>query len=328
MLGNSNNIRIGFYYEDQAPYSKVMASTRLRCLDVINYFSGKADFFVESYKDSRHYSIVIFQKLFNQSAIKKAKQLHLAGSKVVLDINVNYIEDGAITSEYVTAAQQADMREMLAVADAVLVSSPNLLAVYSRFHDKVFCIEESVHESFFGVSKRHLDSDAVRFVYCGYSSKAKELCVLAPVLQELHQRHGVKMLYISEQDPKIDVIPYDYIQYDQERLPEQLVQGSIKLAPRDLCQPYNLGHTFTKVAYPMAVGLPAVASAVPAYQNREVLICSSRAEWLRTLARLVLDSHLRNYFGQRGRRLVKRNFSAEVIGEQYAAFFGFLSGGA
>ena len=102
------------------------------------------------------------------------------------------------------------------------------------------------------------------------------------------------------------------------------LRGDIKIAPRDLTVPYNLGHSFNKVAYPMSVGLPAVASAVPSYINRTVLLCDSEQDWYNTLKELIKNPQLRNLVGSKSQKFVQREFSSDKIGEEYIKLMMYL----
>jgi hypothetical protein len=320
----NNGRKIGFVFQDSGTYYNAMASTRLRCFDIINFFKNDASYEVKKYSTNEKLELVIFQKCFDEKSYEQALQLKEGGTKIILDINVNYIEKEGDISDVVSDEQQNDIKKMLALTDCVITSSNKLKEIYSRHHKEVFCIEENVQNDFFDEHKQHRKNDEIKLVYCGYSAKAQELYLIEDVLKNLREKYKIKLLFISDQDPKIDIIPYEFIKYDQKKLPKQLLQGDIKLAPRDLNNSYNIGHSFTKVAYPMAVGLPAVASPQPSYINREVLICNDSKEWHDTLERLIMDCELRNYYGYRGQEFVKNNFSINKIGFEYKHLFDYI----
>jgi glycosyltransferase involved in cell wall biosynthesis len=320
--------RIGFIIETISSYSEAMASTRLRCYDVIK-FLNKNGIVAELYNNNHLYDIIIFQKCFKKHHKELAEQLKNEGTIVILDININIIEvDNKCdifndAMEIERKKQCVDVKEMVKIVDHVLVSSSALLNVYSNWHKSVFCIEENVANCFFKCKKKHINNK-VRLLYQGYAIKAKELLLIQDVLVRLHSEFNIKILFISDFDPMLDIIPYDFLQYDQFKLPEQILNADIKIAPRKLDNLYNQGHSFNKVAYPMAVGLPAVASPVPSYLNREVCICCSSDEWYLTLKSLILNYELRNYIGRRGRDFIKKNFSMKKIGKEYIDFINFV----
>lgn len=313
-------VKIGFVTDSRLPYNTVMASTRLRCYDVINYFDRKF-IFAELYKPFKKYRIAVFQKSFSAESIKLAEKLKKQGTKIIFDINVNYVEKQGEAIHYITREQTENVLKMIDLSDEVLVSSDKLKEIYAKYHSDVSLIEESISKNFFKIKKNHRKGEKVNLLYCGYSAKAKELLLIADVLRELHKHFPIRLLFICEKDPQLEIIPYDYIRYNQRHLPRQLVKGDIKLAPRDLSNSYNLGHTFTKVAYPMAVGIPAVASPVPAYLGRHVVICNNEEAWYKELKKLIESSQSRAEIGEKSREFVKSQFSIEKIGSEYVNLF-------
>jgi hypothetical protein len=318
--------RIGFVIENKTSYNEAMASTRLRCYDIIQQINRK-HYYAEVYQQQSKYDIVVFQKCFQPDHIKLARTFKSQGVKTVLDINVNYIENFGHAKKYVTDEQYENIKKMINIVDAVLVSSPMLFNIYKKYHPSVFCIEEMVTSNFFNTIKKHNERNPLSLLYCGYSKKAEEILSIKNVLIELHNKYNISIVFITDHDPGIDFIPYRFIQYQHEKLPQLLLNGDIKIAPRDLKSSYNIGHSFTKVAYPMSVGIPAVASPVPSYLNREVLICENEQEWNDQLTKLILNQSLRNYYGKRSRTFVKDNFSNKKISLQYIEFLNYLSGG-
>ena len=210
---------------------------------------------------------------------------------------------------------------MLTLSDTVIVPSEYLHDVYGKYHSKTILIEESVSTSFFKKRKKHIKRSPTKLLYVGYAVKAKELLIIKGVLQRLHKKYGIKLLLVCEKDPKIDIIPYEFIKYDQNKLPKILLKGDIKIAPRDLTNSYNLGHTFTKIAYPMAVGLPVVASPVPSYKDKVAILCEDEDCWYEQLKDLIKSPEKRTKLGNLGREFIKGNLTIEKIGKQYIELF-------
>lgn len=317
--------KIGFVVDNPLPYNEAMASTRLRCYDIIKQLKRGSLFKASLFDEHRDYDLVVFQKCFGPEHLELAGKLKKKGVRLVLDINVNYldVEEGV---SFVNEEHRANLFKMLEISDAVLTASPWLEQRYKKAHDNVFCIEEAVTEEFFRVNKRHREESEIKIVYCGYSAKATEVFLIKDVLLELKEKYNISMLYISEKDPAIDVLPYEFVPYNHKLLPELLTKGDMKIAPRDLSKSYNLGHTMTKISYPMATGLPVVASPVPSYINRGAVICESEAEWKSELGRLISSAEMRNLAGQKGRETVKGMLSSQIIGNQYEALFNYISG--
>lgn len=319
-------MKIGFVVPDLSDYYTVMASTRLRCYDVINMFRYNIGYKVEIFNKKNFYDLVIFQKSFKQEHYDLAMNVKEKGSKVCLDINVNYIYSN-VSNEFVTKDHHEDIKKMVSISDFILTSSSKLFEIYSQYHKSVFCIEEVVTNNFFKVKKKHESADKIFLLYCGYSIKAKDILLIKDVLVELNREFNIEMLYITEQDPEIDVIPYKFIKYDQKNLPKLLLKADIKIAPRDLGDNYNIGHSLSKIAYPMSVGVPAVTSPLQSYLNRTDLICYTENDWYFKLSRLVKDHKLRNFYGNKSRNVIINNCSFKKIQKDYLNFFELIKKG-
>jgi len=318
---SKNKYKIGIISFDSKPYEFANASTRLRCYDIIEGFKGDTEFEVSLYTLTKKYDIVIFQKHFNRRARILAKILKLFNTKIIFDINVNYLGEDNNKDIYVNMKHKISIIKMFDISDYILTSSYALKDIYTPHHNLIDCIEENINNDFFQYKKKHTGSSNLSILYCGYAAKAKEVYLIKDALIRLHEEFGIKLLFITDSDPEINFIPYKYIKYNQHNLPELLIQGDIKIAPRDLTYSYNLGHSFTKVAYPMSVGIPAVASPVPSYINREVLICNTDEEWYNTLKSLIINPELRNNIGNKAQMYVYNNFSLGNIIKQYKELF-------
>lgn len=312
--------RIGWVAPRVLPYSMVMASTRLRTYDVIRYLRKK-NINARLYNPFSRYNIVVFQKAFNKKFLFLAKKLKNKHIKIVFDINVNYIDKDELL---VTEEQRKDIKEMLQIVDVVITPSFYLRDLYAKYNDNVHLIEEIIEERFFKVKKEHSDKDEVSLLFCGYAVKSEELYLIKDTFKYLYDKYKIKLILICEKDPHFNIIPYKFYKYSHKYLPQLLLKGDIKISPRDLSRKYNLGHSFTRIAYPMSVGLPVVASPIPSYKDSPAILCSERKEWEDRLNNLICNCELRKKLGESGRIFVKNNFSADIIIKKYENLFNTL----
>lgn len=316
----SENIKIGWVVPRALPYSIVMASTRLRAYDVIGYLpKGKVK--AGLYNPFCRYDVIVFQKAFNRRFLNLAKRLKNKGVKIVFDINVNYIDSDMV---FVRRDQRQNIKEMLSIADAVIVPSPYLKDIYSSYTKNTFLIEEIIEEKFFEVEKKHSKKNSIKLLYCGYAAKADELYLIKDILKTLHKEYDIKLVLICDKDPKLDIIPYSFYKYNHKRLPQLLIKGDIKISPRDLSRKYNLGHTFTRIGYPMAVGVPVAASPLSSYVQSPAIICGGKKEWEDALVRLIESWQVRSKLAEQGIKYVKDNFSVNKIIGKYMDLFNWL----
>lgn len=310
-------------------YNKALASARLRCYDLINYFKNDKDISAELYNHTKKYDVVVFQKLFNAKALALAQYLRDKGTKTVFDIGTNYLE---LDAECVSSEQQEMCIRMLEKMDYVSVSSPFLKIAYEAQHSNVHFINDAVEDRFLKFTKQHTKvctkekkDEKIKLVYCGYSVKAKELIYIRQALLNLWALYPIEILYITDKDPGDFLgIPYEFVKFDYAKLPEQFIQGDIKISPRNLDRAYNMGHSVVKIAYPMSVGLPVVASPVPSYLPylQEENVCYTNDEWFLALERLIWQGReLRCSQGVQNKRIVEKELCLSATGREWRLFF-------
>jgi glycosyltransferase involved in cell wall biosynthesis len=328
-----NRKKIAFISDDLKPYNEAWASTRLRVYNVINYFNSKYFFKykLELFEKGKKYDMVIFQKAYFGEYLDLARNLKNKGVKIVFDINIDVFalnDNIKIFSKQQKEKfqnQKRDVVEMLNLSDAVITPSEHLLNLYLKYNKKTFLIEEAIEDKFIKVKKNHKNKEIINLLYSGYSKKAQDIEIIKDVLKKLYDKYSnLNLLFLSDVDPNIDFMPSSFLKFDFPKVHKYFLLGDIKIAPRDLNLRYNLGHTVNKIAYPMAVGLPVVASAVPSYSNRGILICNDEEEWYQALSMLIEDASLRQLLGNKNKNYIKSNLSLPYIGKQYLELFNFL----
>lgn len=320
----SRKIRVGFILDVlPAPYFFVMASTRIRAYDVIRGFAKDSEFFLELYKPWKRYDIVIFQKSFRTKHLKLARKLKAAGTLVVLDVNINVFDKNAV-SPYSGKTFFQEVKEFSTEINHFLVSSPDLLTRAQKTFPEVpvTLIEENLPDQLFTVQK-NTSQQPKTLVYAGYAVKASELLVIKRVLQELYELFPFRILLLCEENPRIKIgnIPIIFCKYQQKIIQHQLLKGDIFLSPRNMTLIYNQSHSFTKIGLPMSVGLPVIASNIPAYVGSPALLCETELDWKRHLTALFEDTALRQEISQKGRVFCQENFGIKHVLERYRIFF-------
>lgn len=318
----SKKTRVGFVLDVlPAPYNQVMASTRLRVYDVIKNFSNDPNFFLELYKPWKKYDIVIFQKSFDEKALRLAKNLRNQGVKIVLDVNVNFYDKKALIKRDPNAPEQ--ITEFTKICDYIITTTSYLKNyINDLFPGKpIYVIPENITQNFFSVQKKH-QNNTPTLLYVGYSIKAKEIFLIEDVLKNLRKKYNFKILFICEKDPKINIdqIETEFLKYNQKKIHKQMLLGDIFISPRDTKDPYNLGHSFNRIGYPMSVGIPVIASTLPSYKNSPALLCDNNKGWIENIEKLMRSPKLRGEVGQKGIDFCKENFSSSIIKKQYINF--------
>jgi len=317
---NKEKLKIGFVVEQRSSYYNAMASTRLRAYDVIKGLK-KQQVKAELYYPYLKYDIVIFQKVFSKKYIRLAEKLKSNGCKIIFDINVNYLDND---DTCVTETQQQDIKEFIKITDSVITASIYLKDIYSNIHHDVMCIEEIIEDRFTQKHKTLNNTTNLYLLYCGHATKAKELFLIKDILRHIYDSYKIQIIYICEKDPLIDIIPYKFHKYNHKKLPEQILKADIFINPRDISRQYNLGHSFTKIGYPMALGLPVIASPILSYEKSPAILCNTNEQWINNLTTLIHDPALRNQLALEGQEFVKKNFAENIIIPKYIKLFKSL----
>jgi glycosyltransferase involved in cell wall biosynthesis len=309
--------RVGFVLDVfPIPYLWVMASTRIRVYDVILHFAHDYEFFLELYRPWRKYDIVVFQKAFQPWHIALARRLKQKGTRIVLDLNTTVFAINPIVQNFIN------------LTDCLLVSSPYLFQEAKKTfpNHSITLIEEHIPDLAFTQEKDVLPTPTT-LVYAGYALKATEVLNIKNILQDFRGNHDFSILFLCEKDPKITIpgIECRFTKYRQEKIYSQLLLGDIFIAPRDLADTKNLGHSFTKIGIPMAVGLPIIASPVPAYQGSPAILCATPEEWQANLKLLFEDVKKRKTLSRAGRTYCQKRYSTQKIMQDYRDLFSMLA---
>ena len=303
---------IAFVLDDIQPYNKALASVRMRCYDIMNHLEEQG-YKVELYKPWKKYKVVVFNKTRKDSSVMLAKRLHKKGIPVITEAFCEYLTDPLKKEDW----ERNNILSIMSCAQEVITYSSSQLQQFSQYHKNTHMIEESVHPKYFQVHKLHEPKSNVTLVYCGYSNNAKDTLIIKDVICQLQKEYACDILFLCEKDPLIEAFPYRYEKYDQRNIHHQLLQGDIMIAPRPMDGIEKLAHTLSKVAHPMAVGLPAVANPVPSYLNTPVVLCDTNEQWYASLKELIRNPQLRQQLGNESSEYIKQHYSIETIGSQY-----------
>ena len=314
ILKLANKSKIGYYIDDIQPYNKALASTRMRCYDIIDFFEEKG-ISAELYKPFRKYDVVFFIKTATERAVRIARKLEKEGVYLILDSYSEFLDD-PLKKDF---SDRINIIELLSLMDVVNVCSDVQVQTYSKYHDNVRFVGDSVHEKMFLNKKEHSEKEVITLIYCGYGKKVSDTLVIAEVIKRLQKEFGCRMIFLSNEKPEIKEFEWDYMKYNQNIIGEQLCKGDIMIAPRPMTGIEKLPHSNTKIAYPMSLGLPVVASPISSYLDSPAIICRNNEEWYENIKNLILNVDLRKEVGEKSRLYIKENYSRNVIGEKYLA---------
>lgn len=307
-------------------YDRMPASVWIRCLQLLPYLERRG---VRSLVNDTASAAdaAVFVRFQDSVALARARAAKARGSRVVVDLCVNYLEaTGLMPGGYgVLPHHVEECRAMLGTADAVTAAS-SFIAARAREH--VACVEylpDSIDRAHFAGAKRHAATGTPVAIWCGVAVKAPEL---EPVLARLDKR-GIPLVVVSEARPALSV-PFEFVRWRYASAPRDLLRGDFCVAPREVDTAYNRGHSFFRIGVFLAQGVPALAGPVPSYAEvlrpgDNGLVCATGDEWDAALD-AVLDDRGRLARWSSAAAAAMAPYTTDAVAARYAAFFRFLCG--
>src|SRR5688500_12997438 len=178
----------------------------------------------------------------------------------------------------------------------------------------------SVGAAHLSLRKRHDPGAAPVAIWCGVSVKAAEL---EPVLPRLDKR-GIPLVVVSDACPALSM-PFQFVRWRHATAPRDLLRGDVCIAPRDVDNAYNRGHSFFRIGVFLAQGVPVLAGPVPSYAEilqpgANGLVCATGEEWDAALDAL-LDDRARLARFSPAAVAAMAPYSTEAVAARYAAVF-------
>jgi glycosyltransferase involved in cell wall biosynthesis len=205
-----------------------------------------------------------------------------------------------------------------------VLAGNSYLADYARRHNpRVTVIPSSVDVARYQPVLREARGARVVVGWTGSSTSQTYLELFAPMLRELLRRHDVELRVHSDREPALPGVPFVWRPWSPQTEVEELSAFDVGIMPMP-DDPWTCGKCAMKALLYMALGIPAVCSAVGT--NCEVirhgengLLAWTDEDWLANLGALIADPALRQRLGTAGRRTVEDAFSAQVCAERFAA---------
>jgi len=197
------------------------------------------------------------------------------------------------------------------------------LADYARQHNSnVSVIPTSIDTRSYRRANGRRANGRVIVGWTGSSTSQTYLEGFAPVLKELVSRRDVEIRVISNREPLLPGIPYQWRSWSPETEVEELSKFDIGIMPMP-DEEWARGKCALKALQYMASGIPTICSSIGA--NREViqhgengLLAGTPDEWLSQLENLIDDADLRSSLGSAGRKTVEDRYSMHSSAELFA----------
>lgn len=248
--------------------------------------------------------ILIFQKVFDNKAIRLANLAKFIGIKTVLI--------------------QCDLHEteMANTVDYVVVTSNYLKKHYDNLYGISSIVVEDAIEIDLTKSKQHEVKEDLKLVWVGNKDHWGTLDIVRDVLLNIND--DAFSIYTISDHPDADV------KWDLSTVTDEILKGDIAIIPTHNT-PWYQSKSSNRLTMFMGLGLPVIASNIPSYSelitnNYNGYIATSSSEWKKYL--LALKNHdLRTKIGRAAKQDVISKYSMDVIGEKWIElFYKFIRG--
>jgi len=251
-------------------------------------------------------SVAIFLRRYSHKDLDLARYLKQQGVKIVTDVVANYFEVREPVNGVGGASRELveSFRQLINISDQVWCVSPFLRNEASNYHSNVYFIADSVDPAHFKSEGWNEEKNKKELVlgWSGYSLKADALTILKPWL--ISKR--CLLLIISNEAPKLNV-QYEFRKWNYKGFPKYISECDLCVAPREVQDDYNRGHSFFKIGVFMAMGVPALAGPVPSYKfligdDKGGAICRTRDDWMHHIERFISNPELRYQWHKEARK--------------------------
>lgn len=260
------------------PRNNPLASIWIRGFQ-LGYYLRKYGYKINVNTLSPKPDVAIFLRRYGREDLELASWLKKNGTKVILDVVANYFS----THEYCNQEMQRIFLKFVELADHVWCVSPYLTDLAAQYNCNSYFVSDSIDPKHFNpnIHKRSkINSDYFVLGWAGYSLKANYLTLLKDFIDSKRYR----ILIISEKKPALG-FEYIFRKWNYDRFPQYISECDLCVAPRVVDDEYNKGHSIFKIGVFMAMGVPVLASPVPAYNlllknNNGGAICNTLDDWI------------------------------------------------
>ncbi len=209
--------------------------------------------------------------------------------------------------------------------DLIIAGNTYLADYFNKHNSNIKILPTAVDTNRFTVKAEGVGSDFV-IGWTGLACNYNYLDMISPELETfLADRKDAKLLIVSNRpwQHKLASCPqYEYVQWSSENEVSELHKMDVGLMPLEE-NLWSRGKCSFKMLQYMAVGIPAIVS--PVGMNRDVLAkgdigfsIGKPGELYEALEALYMDRSKCKQMGEKGRRIIENEYSAEVVAAEFA----------
>lgn len=288
---------------------------------------------------SFEYDVVVFQidnSPYTQSFAMTLKDM---GKKVIYELDDAFDCLEPWHPQYAAYGQperRQGMIQMMALADAVQVSTPWLKERYSKYAKRIEVIPNMIEMSAWPPADRLRKDGVFKVVWAGSPSHSGDLLEVVPALSLFAKSHKDVKIVLFGQELRDTGIPEGQLENipwcEFDKYPFQLAQIDADVALAPLADvPFNHGKSNLRILQMWATGYPTIASGVGPYRDaiegksNGVLVKGS-GEWLEALEYLYANRGARELLRANGFESVKA-FDIRPNLDKIEAFYSSVADG-
>lgn len=249
-------LRIGLFVTSlEKDYNRTPASYWIRILQMMEYYR-KAGAEVSLNKYFKRYDAVIVFRKAKRKYYYMVKFLSIFSKTVYFDTCINIFS----VHEEISPERLRYAKSIAKSANGIICASARIAEYARPYARSVYVMEDPVDINHFRFIKEHVNFESPVFGWSGVGLKSVYLNRFASEISS-------RILLISEpgiQKVKLN-FKYNYIQWNYEGFPRDILNIDIALLPRDYKDSYNDSHSSFKALIFAIHGIPVIANKVPSY---------------------------------------------------------------
>lgn len=253
------------------------------------------------------------------SAAKREPRARTAFGRLMFESPSKFSESLTLYSRFIAGSNYL---KLMVVGRNPLLPAENIITIptcvdYERYPGKVY----------------NGRKDCITFGWVGSNTTMAYLDIVIPALNEISERHNIKLLVVSGQDYKADVVfEIQNLRWDLANEIDNLRRIDIGLMPL-YDTAVEKGKCGFKVVQYMGIGIVSVASAVTANaeiidDNRNGFLVHDARDWARVLEEVLSRQETFPAISIAARRKIAEKFSIEANSMSYLDFVRSACNGA
>lgn len=213
-------------------------------------------------------------------------------------------------------------------ANHVITCTPYLDRFVQQYNSHTTDISSTINTQTYVPVNTYTNQKTLTIGWSGSKSTAPYLLLLHSVFKRLLQQHQFNLLVIGDESFVMEGVPVQAVKWTAGTEIALLQQIDIGVYPLPN-EEWVLGKSGLKALQYMALGIPAVATAIGA--NFRVIengvsgfLVNSEDEWVEQLGQLLSDAKLRQTIGANARKRVEQLFSVQANAATYLSILNNL----